>query len=136
MPEVSPVNALLEAATIPLTRPQLNTEVGLEARRMQQVRAMPLAFCTWDRNSLPVLLPSSMISALPWGWVARAMSAAQKMDVDGLLASTSRVEQGGVRTLSERGELCYDIPALCSTLQRRHAPSQPFNKTLKPQLFG
>ncbi len=41
------------------------------------------------------------------------------MDIDGLVASTSRVEEGGVRTLSEHGHLCFDIPALSSALQLR-----------------
>ena len=42
--------------------------------------------------------------------------------MDALLASPSRVEQGGVRSLSERGDLCYDVPALTAALQQRCVP--------------
>jgi hypothetical protein len=37
MSQTDQVSTLLEAATYALTRPQLNTEVGAEARRIQQV---------------------------------------------------------------------------------------------------
>jgi hypothetical protein len=39
------------------------------------------------------------------------------MDIDGLVASTSQVDEGGVRMLSEHGYLCFDIPTLSSALQ-------------------
>ena len=43
------------------------------------------------------------------------------MDIDGLLASTAMVDQGGARTLTDRGELVYDLAALTEALRLRHA---------------
>ena len=50
---------------------------------------------------------------------AKTSYVLQRMDVDALLASPSRVEHGGVRSLSEREDLCFDVPALAAALQRR-----------------
>ena len=47
----------------------------------------------------------------------------QRMEVDALLAGSARVEDGGVRTLSERGDACFDIPALAHALQLRRVLS-------------
>ena len=43
----------------------------------------------------------------------------QAMDIDGLLASTATIDQGGVRTLTDRGELVYDLAALTEALRLR-----------------
>ena len=45
----------------------------------------------------------------------------QAMDIDGLLASTAMVDQGGARTLTDRGELVYDLAALTEALRVRCA---------------
>ena len=45
----------------------------------------------------------------------------QAMDIDGLLASTAMVDQGGARTLTDRGELVYDLGALTEALRHRCA---------------
>ena len=41
------------------------------------------------------------------------------MGLDALLASTTTAEEGGVRTESERGVLCFDVGALASVLRQR-----------------
>ncbi len=43
----------------------------------------------------------------------------QAMDIDGLLASTATIDQGGVRTLTDRGELVYDLAVLTEALRLR-----------------
>ncbi len=43
------------------------------------------------------------------------------MDIDGLLASTAMVDQGGARTLTDRGELVYDLAVLTEALRVRCA---------------
>ena len=52
--------------------------------------------------------------------------ASQAMDIDGLLASTATVDQGGARTFTDRGELVFDLAALTEALRLRwptvHAP--------------
>lgn len=45
------------------------------------------------------------------------------MGIDALLGSRATVEQGGVRALSDRGDLCYHIPVLTHALRQRRAPS-------------
>ena len=43
----------------------------------------------------------------------------QAMDIDGLLVSAATIDQGGVRTLTDRGELVYDLAALTEALRHR-----------------
>ena len=123
----SNVLAILEAASYPLTQPQLNSEVGAEARRSQQV--MRCARHCWQ-GALCFMIPVG-VCIIRLGGYAKVRTfkdlctcnekdsvlGTQRMDIDGLMASTSRVEEGGVRTLSEHGYLCFDIPALSSALQ-------------------
>lgn len=51
------------------------------------------------------------------------MPPPQRMGIDALLGSRATVEQGGVRALSDRGDLCYHIPVLTHALRQRRAPS-------------
>ncbi|KAK9838304.1 hypothetical protein WJX81_003260 [Elliptochloris bilobata] len=44
----------------------------------------------------------------------------QRMGIDALLGSQATVEQGGVRAVSARGDLCYHIPVLTHALRQRY----------------
>lgn len=48
-----------------------------------------------------------------------ACDVPQKLGLDKLLASQQAAQQGGVRTTSRRGALCYDLQALSLELQKR-----------------
>jgi len=73
----------------------------------------------------------------PWAGCAgaeRGVARAQRLGVDALLASPATADAGGVRALSARGDLCYDIPALTHALRLRCAIPQMCARRRGPAL--
>lgn len=67
-----------------------------------------------------ILLPKSRVAghASVHSVSARAFCL-QGLELDALLASQQVVQEGGVRTISQRGHLAYDLPALSAALRTR-----------------
>ncbi|KAK9829639.1 hypothetical protein WJX72_007011 [[Myrmecia] bisecta] len=56
--------------------------------------------------------------------LAEARRLQQRMGVDALLASRAGVQEDGVRLFTDRGLLCYDLPALTNVLRQRYTEQE------------